>query len=389
MEEMLSGSNISSNNYDKTLIAWSKLPLKKHLPLSAENLKYTKKSVNARQILTNKFKWYIMDAGEVNGNSNLKISNIKIKKLSKNSSKISWKLNHNATAQIEYGLTKEYGSFSKKENSFNHKAHTQTLSNLKPNTTYHYRIISEDKNGKSIITSDATFVSSTNNYITPLVTLEELKEMIRNNDDVTHVNTSKITTMSYLFYDNDTFNQDISNWDVSNVTDMYGMFEDARDFNQPLEKWNVSNVTNMKDMFILAETFNQPLEKWNVSNVTDMSRMFYLATSFNQPISTWDVSNVTDMQNMFMLAEKFNQSLENWDVSNVKNMSYMFNGATKFNQPLEKWDVSNVTDMSDMFTYSINFNQPLEKWDVSNVTDISSIFWNAKAMKKLPTWYTK
>ena len=53
-------------------------------------------------------------------------------------------------------------------------------------------------------------------------------------------------------------------------------------------KWNVSNVTSMRYMFFRAESFNQPLNKWNVSNVTDVFGMFNGATSFNQTLHAPD-----------------------------------------------------------------------------------------------------
>ena len=86
------------------------------------------------------------------------------------------------------------------------------------------------------------------------------------------IDTSKITDMSYLFYENvfEYFNGDISMWDVSNVKIMDGMFWGCEQFNCDISNWNVSNVEDMRWMFYDCEKFNQDLNSWNVSNVEDM-----------------------------------------------------------------------------------------------------------------------
>jgi surface protein len=106
------------------------------------------------------------------------------------------------------------------------------------------------------------------------ISIAALKERINNNIDVTDVNTSCITDMSYLFRSKSNFNQDISGWDTSNVTTMNYMFQSATSFNQDISRWDVSNVTNMSYMFQNATSFDQNLGTWDVSNVTNMSNMF-------------------------------------------------------------------------------------------------------------------
>jgi len=208
---------------------------------------------------------------KADASADLKIHNIHFEKKSDTYVKIYWELNHKGTGQVEYGMTTDYETFTKKENSFKYDSHGQSLRGLEPNTTYHYRVISEDEAGHRVVSEDKTF--STTGNVLPCITLRELKAKIKKNEDVTKVNTSCITDMSGLFYGNKTFNQDISNWDVSNVTNMKGMFRNAKTFNQPLDNWDTSNVTDMQGMFSYASKFNQDISKWNISNVKSISHL--------------------------------------------------------------------------------------------------------------------
>jgi len=65
-----------------------------------------------------------------------------------------------------------------------------------------------------------------------------------------------ITNLSFLFSNNNIFNQDISNWEVSNIVNMTGMFLYATSFNKSISNWNVQAVENMDFMFKGATKFN-------------------------------------------------------------------------------------------------------------------------------------
>jgi len=112
------------------------------------------------------------------------------------------------------------------------------------------------------------------------VNRETLREMIKDGDDVSNVDTSGITDMSYLFYWCKSFNQDISGWDVSNVEHMSYIFRDCDEFNQDISGWDVSNVKDMYNMFEGCKAFNQDVSKWNVSSVKYMQHMFTRCKNF-------------------------------------------------------------------------------------------------------------
>ena len=91
--------------------------------------------------------------------------------------------------------------------------------------------------------------------------LTELIKKRGNEGNFNDIDTSKITDMSYLFFDMDNFNGDISNWDVSNVERMSQMFRGCRSFNQDISDWDVSNVSETNFMFDYC-----PIEEKNKPN---------------------------------------------------------------------------------------------------------------------------
>lgn len=136
----------------------------------------------------------------------------------------------------------------------------------------------------------------------------ELKELIRKLlidgiGDMSCIDISNITDMSYLFYNLEIAYHkilNVSNWDVSHVTDMDSMFKNCRLFNNDLSNWNVSNVRNFQYMFSGCYKFKgNGLEKWNVENANSSYKMFFYCESLNKDLSEWNFSSNKDFGLMF------------------------------------------------------------------------------------------
>ena len=233
------------------------------------------------------------------------------------------------------------------------------------------------------------YSSLTDKYGTQLLAGSGVNPFVPRNagyyQDLSNWDTSKVTTMAYMFKDyafyNDSLN--ISNFNLINVEDTSNMFNGSG-FSGDISSWNVSKVKDMNSMF-LGSFFNGNIGNWNVSSVTDMSQMFW-ESLFNHPIGNWDVSKVENMESMFYFS-KFDQPIGNWNVSKVKNMNEMFSGSI-FNQPIGDWDISSVTNTGYMFSGAEFFNQPLNNWDTSKVVLMFEMFSFSNFNQPIGDWNT-
>ena len=238
------------------------------------------------------------------------------------------------------------------------------------------------------------------------------------NEDISSWDTSRVKSMSEMFYGCEKFNQPIGHWDVSKVTATMHMFYGAKSFNQPIGDWNTERLDNMSSMFENAESFNQPIENWNMSSCNNMLAMFKGASSFNQSLKNWKIGHNTyegwngeeyfmnprmfslfedaksfngDLSGwrlsgtitaIFKNAEAFNQPLDSWDVSMVSSMKSLFEGASSFNQDISNWDTSKVTSFENTFYGASSFNQDVGNWNTSSATNITNMFREAKSFNK-------
>jgi phosphodiesterase/alkaline phosphatase D-like protein len=84
------------------------------------------------------------------------ISSVDASDITQTGASVSWSTNEPATSQVEYGVTAAYGSATSLDSTLK-SSHTVSLSGLSPDTTYHYRVISDDAPGNKATSVDYTF----------------------------------------------------------------------------------------------------------------------------------------------------------------------------------------------------------------------------------------
>ncbi len=208
--------------------------------------------------------------------------------------------------------------------------------------------------------------------------------------DLSWLDTSNMTNMSYMFYYCEKVNRlDVSEFNTVKVTNMSNMFYNCRALaNLDLSNFNTSNVTNMSYMFssLYYSLQNLDLSNFNTSNVTNMSYMFsYCQGLKTLNISNFNTSNVTNMSYMFnYCAGLSNIDVSSFDTSNVTDMNNMFNSYGGLSLDLSNFNTSKVTNMGTMFGYCSNLTTlDLSSFDTSNVTNMHYLFRLDEKLKNI------
>ena len=86
------------------------------------------------------------------------ISNVAVSIITGSSAIITWTTDEHSTSQIEYGLTSSYGA-STTLNANSVTEHSQAMTGLNPNTTYHFRVRSKDADNNEAVSGDYNFAT--------------------------------------------------------------------------------------------------------------------------------------------------------------------------------------------------------------------------------------
>ena len=89
------------------------------------------------------------------------ISAVEISAIDSRSANVTWLTDEPATSQVEFGLSAPYSDATAPD-STPVTSHSISLTDLEPDTTYHYRVISEDASRNSASSADYSFTTSPN-----------------------------------------------------------------------------------------------------------------------------------------------------------------------------------------------------------------------------------
>ncbi len=208
--------------------------------------------------------------------------------------------------------------------------------------------------------------------------------------DVSHFDTRKVKYMQDLFGGcNKLETIDLSNFDTSNVVDMTMMFRACSALKTlDLSNFNTSKVTNMTMMFSKCDALtNIDLSSFNTSNVTTMNYMFQSCSSLTSlDLTKFNTEKVTEMYGMFYDCSSLTTiDLSHFDTSNVTAMTMMFAGCSGLTSlDVSKFNTSKVTGMGGMFARCTNLTSlDLRSFNTENVTEMDGMLSESSSLTTL------
>ena len=363
MTAMFNDTNLSIDNYDKLLNAWSKLTFQGPIEFTL-GTKYT--AYDAHKILVDKG-WHIIDGGFTSPNP-----------ITANPVLVKFEKNPTSSLTISFDENNVQGDDVILTDVALTRNSKGTVSILSDNRILYTPTWYEDNLPKDIVTNVTIkytitdkYNERTSNIITvPIKGTKDIKPFI-----VTYDTNSNKTIKVPVKSDNGFFTID---WGDGNVTTYYDdinvtpyTYKDTQDTHQ-VKIYGITSVIHGNAFWTngFNELHNQLLsiDQWGDTKWTSMNSAFTDCTNLTLNANdTPNLSNVTEMNQMFKnTAISTNSKMSEWDVSGVKNMSSLFYEASNFNQDISRWDVSNVETMSDMLSGSTlssrNLDRLLYRW---------------------------
>ena len=153
---------------------------------------------------------------------------------------------------------------------------------------------------------------------------DELVEMIINGEDITKVNYSKITNMSFLFSNNNEL-KSVPNLEVGNVTNMLGMFENCENL-VDVGNIDTSGSYNLAYMFQGCRKLRS-VPKFDTRNVQTAYKMFYGCKNLEY-INMTNLSKIEEVSKIFFGCKSLKENLDlcfSIDKGHIFNMTNVLN----------------------------------------------------------------
>jgi surface protein len=286
MTSIFDDNDLSRENYDKILIAWSQLPsLKSGIQFGAKDVQYCL-GEDAREVLVSTYNWNINDDGK-----NCEVERPFI---------TTWK-----TDNLGFSL----------EN--------QITIPTNPGEVYNYSIDWGDGTSDTGITSDITHT-----YLEPGIYQVSISgrfpSIYFNSGEDSHQYPSKNADAKKIL--------SVDQWGTNRWVSLSFAFAGCSNLDvKATDVPDLSKDIFLSSMFLDCPSLigNESIGLWDLSHITfSASGMFSGASQFNQPINQWDVSNIRYLDGMFKGASTFNQNLENWNIGKVENMDGIFDDSS-------------------------------------------------------------
>lgn len=206
--------------------------------------------------------------------------------------------------------------------------------------------------------------------------------------DLSNINTSKVTDMSYMFNYCKVSYLDLSGFDVSNVTNMEYMFSFcSSEIN--VDGWDTSKLTNVDHMFYYFTNNNKYLDL-SVLDFSNVTKVNYLFNNCN--VDNIDIRNINiDLTKLdwdaysgpeLFYSCKGTLDLSNWtldsSMTSLKKLCSWFYG---IEVNFTNWKTTNITNMEGMFYYNTYLERLImPDWDMTNVTNTKDFFYNCNKL---------
>lgn len=193
--------------------------------------------------------------------------------------------------------------------------------------------------------------------------------------DLSKVNTSKVTDMSYMFAECDAPYLDLSGFDVSNVSNMDHMFYYCNS-EMNIDGWDTSKLTNANYMFNNF-TGSIDLSKLDFSSVTNVNYMFGSANTDKINLTGLSFPKTTSLTYMFYQAKGTTLNLSSWDITNITDLNNFLGFTGHKTIDLTGWKTTKVTSMNSIFYYLSSLEKLImPDWDMTNTTKTTSFFYS-------------